>query len=345
MRKSRSFQLGDAGETHRHHVVSRIVGRELLLGDREKEYFRKLLDKQLRFSGLRALAWCFMGNHFHLLLEVPDKDTALEGWTEEDFISRLEILADETSTFMKLNEIAMFRENGNDEGITAIAESVRARLFDLSAFVKELKQKFTVWFNRRHDRVGTLWEGRFKSVLLGGTDAIRMVATYIDLNPVRAGLAEDPKDYRWCSYAAAVAGDKRARLGLGNAIGAGKTETWCKVAGEYRRLLFGRGEEKPGGATPDGLEKRRPGFSREEIQAVWKDGGRLPLAAVLRCRVRYFTDGVVLGSEEFLEDFFEKRREHFGPKRKRGARKMRRAEWGKVTVLRDLRVRPVEAPR
>lgn len=195
MRRSRSFQLGEVGTAHCYHVVSRIVGRDLVMEDREKEYFRKLLDKQLCFSGLRALAWCFMGNHFHLLLEVPDKEAALEGWTEDDLLGRLEILEDETSTFMTINEIAMFRDNGNDEGIARIAESVRARLFDLSAFMKEFKQKFTVWFNHRHERVGTLWEGRFKSVLLEGGYAVQMVAAYIDLNPVRAGLAEDPKDY------------------------------------------------------------------------------------------------------------------------------------------------------
>ena len=85
MRKLRSFQQGQAGQTHFYHVISRVSGRELVFGDEEKEQFRRLLDKQLEFSGLRAIAWCFMGNHFHLLLEVPGKETALEGWTEKDF--------------------------------------------------------------------------------------------------------------------------------------------------------------------------------------------------------------------------------------------------------------------
>ena len=40
------------------------------------------------------------------------------------------------------------------------------------------------------------------------------MAAYIDLNPVRAGMVDDPKDYRWCSYAEAVAGKKRSREGL-----------------------------------------------------------------------------------------------------------------------------------
>ena len=58
----------------------------MLFGDVEKENFHKILFKQLKFSGLRALAWCFMGNHMRHLLELPDKKTSLAYWAEEDFI-------------------------------------------------------------------------------------------------------------------------------------------------------------------------------------------------------------------------------------------------------------------
>jgi len=69
----------------------------------------------------------------------------------------------------------------------------------------------------------------------------------------------------------------------------------------------------------------------------------LPQHLALRCRVRYFTDGVVLGSSGFLEDFFEKKRAFFGPRRKTGARRMRGADWGGVRTLRDLQVDVIEA--
>ena len=45
-----------------------------------KEYFRRLLFKQAAFAGVTVVAWCFMSNHFHLLIEVPNKEKALEGW-------------------------------------------------------------------------------------------------------------------------------------------------------------------------------------------------------------------------------------------------------------------------
>src|SRR5690606_30232061 len=88
------------------------------------------------------------------------------------------------------------------------------RFCDLSAFVKELKERFSRWFNKHHERRGTLWMERFKSVLVEDGDALRTMALYIDLNPVRAGLVEDPKDYRWTGYGEASGGSKRARRGL-----------------------------------------------------------------------------------------------------------------------------------
>ena len=77
--------------------------------------------------------------------------------------------------------------------------------------MKPLKQCFTRWFNREQDRRGTLWEERFKSVLVEDGHAARVMAAYIDLNPVRAGMVEHPKDYRWSSYGEAVGGKQRAR--------------------------------------------------------------------------------------------------------------------------------------
>jgi len=336
MRKTREFLLGPEGETNYYHVVSRTTGKEMLFGDEDKEVFRIILLKQLKFSGLRALAWCFMGNHFHLLLEVPDKKAALKGWTDDDYIKRLGMFRSEWNTHQLLGEVAMYRENGYEEGIRVIAERVKQRLFDLSLFMKELKLKMTLAYNRAHERQGTLWEGRFKSVLLESGDAVRTVAAYIDLNPIRAGLVEDPADYRWCSYAAAVAGVKGARQALSFAVMGRQRVAWRTVAAEYRCLLFGTGEERLGGETVDGTDRWKGGFSQERIEEVLAAGGKLPLAAALRCRVRYFTDGAVLGGQRYVDEFFEQKREHFGERRKDGGRKMRGAEWGDLRVLRDL---------
>ncbi|MCF6311417.1 MAG: transposase [Verrucomicrobiales bacterium] len=350
MRKIRKFLLGPTGQTNYYHVVSRTTGRDILFEDDEKEVFCDLLMRQLKFSGLRALAWCFMGNHFHLLLEVPDKEAALQNWTQGDFIKRLHLLKEEWSSKLLLDEVILLQGNGGTERIQEIADSVKARLFDLSMFMKELKLKMTLAYNKIHGRKGTLWEGPFKSVLLQGaeqgesSDALRMVAAYIDLNPIRAGLAKEPEAYRWCSYAAAVAGVRTARQGLCFAV-TGKTKiTWKKVLQEYRCLLYSKGEKvvaETSGCEMDTASKGKAGFSDSQIQKVLSAGGRLPLAVALRCRVRYFSDGAVLGNQNFVDDFFVQKKEYFGKNRDTGARKLSGAEWGDLRVLRDLKKSPI----
>ena len=350
MRKTRQFILGEQdGQRRFVHVVTRTAGQELLFGDAEKETFRKILFKQLKFSGLRALSWCFMGNHLHLLLELPDKKKALSGWTNDDYIERLAVLRDGLSTRLLLGDVEMFRKNGNAKGISEIANRIRDRLFDLSVFMKELKQRMTIAYNHAHGRKGTLWEGRFKCTLVEYGEALRAVAAYIDLNPVRAGLVEKPEDYRWCSYAAAVGGMRLARSGLAEVVtasrGLAKKLSWPKAQESYRQLLFGIGQEVRGDSTPDGFVKSKGGFTQREIEAVAAGGGKLSFAAALRCRVRYFTDGAVLGSQAFVDDFFESRRSSFGEKRTNGARRMKGAHWGKLRVLRDLRIDALGLPQ
>ena len=63
-----------AGKPVLYHVISRVVDRRFVLGTEEKEKFRTLMRMQENFTGCRALSYCLMDNHFHLLLEVPPMD-------------------------------------------------------------------------------------------------------------------------------------------------------------------------------------------------------------------------------------------------------------------------------
>jgi putative transposase len=62
-------------------------------------------------------------------------------------------------------------------------------------------RRYVRHFNLRHQRTGTLWEGRYKSTLIQAERYLLACMTYIDLNPVRAALVADPRDYRWSSHA------------------------------------------------------------------------------------------------------------------------------------------------
>ena len=106
-------------------------------------------------------------------------------------------------------------------------------------------------------------------------------------------------------------------------------------------LLYAEGEER---RVAYGGRVVRKGIAAAEVDKVLESNGRLPLPQVLRCRVRYFTDGMAIGGKAFVERVFNENRGLFGPKRKDGARKMRFGEWGDLRTARALRVDAVSFP-
>ncbi len=234
-----------------------------------------------------------------------------------------------------------------------LVEAYAYRMHDLSEFMKMLLQRFSSWFNRRHERRGRLWEQRFKSVLVEDGTAARTMAAYIDLNPVRGGICQDPADYRWSSYGEAVAGGRRARAGLvrawrGHEGVTGTARGWAQggLSRQYRQVLLGKvlKEREDGEVGVRGsrgsraMAVERTGRERGELDA---NAGDLRISQVVRHRVRYFTDGAVIGGRGFVEEVFERCREYFGPKRRLGARKPRGALGalaGEVWTARDLRL-------
>jgi len=79
-----------------------------------------------------------------------------------------------------------------------------------------------------------------------------------------------------------------------------------------------------------------------DVDRVIAQGGKLPMHVLLRCRVRYFSDGLALGSQDFVDKLFERYRAQFGRKRKTGARPMTFADWPlDMCTLRNLRTNPV----
>ena len=329
-----------------YHVVSRVVDRRRVFGDREKEVFRKLLRNQEAFTGVRVVTYCLMSNHFHLLLEVPDRER-LVPLDEQRLLEVLPLLYDRETVEGVRQELERAREAGDERWHRDILHRYERRRGDLSQFLKELKLRVTLFMNKRLEREGTLWQSRFKSVLVEGAEsALQTVAAYIDLNPIRAGMVRTPEEYQWSGYGEACGGGRGAalaRAGLARISGVmqrdpGFAEDWEVAAARYRTLLYEEGREVA--ADPQMNQSGRPGFSNEEIEAVHAMGGKMSLPEALRHRVRYFCDGAVLGSEAFLEEVFAREqllRQRFGEKRKTGARTMRGADWGGLRVMRDLR--------
>lgn len=322
----RTRRLKIAGRDAVYHCMTRTVNGELLFKDREKEILRKMIRQVADFCGVEILTYCIMSNHFHVLVRVPNGRPV----SDSELRRRYQVLYPKPSKYQEATAEEMFQilKSGGEEA-EAIRCKLLARMGDVSEFMKAVKQRFSVWYNRSHQRYGTLWAERFKSVLVEGQgNPLQTMAAYIDLNAVRAGLVEDPKDYRFCGYAEAVAGVKEAKFGL--------VYIWTDHAAKridlalraHRLLIFGKH------ASDAHLTKAKHAAA---LKILDKEDGCLPKSTILRCRVRYFTDGAILGSAEFVRGFsdvwqMERQRRH--PPQ---AHSLKGADWGDLAVIQGLR--------
>ncbi len=331
MRVARILGEGEAF----YHILSRIVDRRLILDDAEKERFRCLMRAVEAFSGCQVLTWTCLSNHWHICLRVPEPELVSDG----ELIRRLNYLYDNPAVAQIEAELSDLRSKDKNTEAEALKARYTRRMFNLSEFVKTLKQRFTMSYNRRHGRKGTLWESRFKSLLFEGSRrAMWTLAAYIDLNAVRAGMVADPQDYRFCGYGEAVAGVQLARDGLIRVMQSpdDTMASWTRLGRHYRRLLYAHGQKEPG--------RNRGGIAIDRAEAVLAAGGRLTTHEVLRCRVRYFSDGMILGSRIFVDEMFVRHRSNFGVQRRTGSRTMRSAQWKGLFTARRLQLAPIAPP-
>jgi REP element-mobilizing transposase RayT len=356
MRKARWLAewAGKQGKPAIYHCISRVVDRRFVFGDTEREAFRMFMRMQENFTGCRVLTYCVMSNHFHVLLEVPPAPEG--GISDELLLKRLAALYSEAYVDGVAQELEAARSEGDEAMVAEIHARFTYRMHNLSEFMKTLLQRFTRWFNREHNRRGTLWEERYKSVIVESGVAARTIAAYIDLNPVRAGMVSDPAEYRWSGYGEAIGGGKKgngkkAREGIVRACmshkGAGfEAEKWKEVSRIYRRAMGMALGRKTLNLKLETSKKSKISVTKNtaellesaENETVLPDLG---MATMLRCRVRYFTDGAVIGSKEFVNEAFAGARERFTEKRKDGARQMRGGgaeAKGVLWSVRDLRV-------
>lgn len=210
----RKLRVKVDGESY-YHVTSRCALQAFLMKSSAKSMFVKMMRRAEEFSCVHVLAYCVMDNHFHILVKVPAKREI----GEEELKRKIEVLYGPIKAARIFKRWETWLESGDEDAVCDEQESYRARMFDVSEFVKTLKQRYSLWFcsnNLREDGSkieGTIWQGRFHSVLVENTQkALAAVAAYIDLNPVRAGIVSDAKSYRWSGYGAAHRGDGEAKV-------------------------------------------------------------------------------------------------------------------------------------
>jgi len=268
-----------------YHVMSRIAHRQYFLSSEERTRLLGIVKRTADFCGVELIAYAIMSNHFHLLVHVPPAG--------------------------ELNDAELLRRYAAWKGEAAAAElagrigpyerkRLKERMNDLSKFMQLAKEWYTFDYNSRNGHVGTLWEARFRSVLVERERlAISNVAGYIDLNPVRAGLVGSAAEYAWSSYGEASGGSILSQSKYAAVYG---TERWPETREMHEGVM-------------ERLEAARA--SREA-----ELGARGKLAPGEHWRIRGFTDGMVVGSEEFVERYFQANRSRFPAVRTSGPRRI-----------------------
>lgn len=151
-----------------YHITSRGDRREAIyLGDADRRGWLEVLGHGLERFDAQALAYCLMGNHYHLVLHT--------------------------------------------------------RQANLSLLMRHLNGVYTQDFNRRHRKVGHLYQGRFKAILVDREAYLLEACRYVELNPVRARIVSDPGAWAWSSYLAHV--------------GRAASPDWLDTAGLHAYLL------------------------------------------------------------------------------------------------------------
>ena len=128
-----------------YHVTSRGDRKEAIYDDdRDRYQFLEILGDTASIYNWGVLAYCLMGNHYHLVVRTPDAN--------------------------------------------------------LSGGMRHLNGVFTQASNRRHNRSGHLFQGRYKAILVDEDAYLLELSRYVVLNPVRAGLVHTPQEWPWSSY-------------------------------------------------------------------------------------------------------------------------------------------------
>jgi len=346
MAKSRILApwVGKEQKSAVYHCVSRVVERQFHFHKKEKERFVAVMRLYEEFCGVKILSFVVMSNHFHVMVEVPPRPHG--GICDDDILERVALLQAPVAVEALRERFESYRNSEAAGELTDVGrksyeelrEKYMSRMWDLGKFMQSLKQQFSRWFNKVHERKGTLWEERYNSSLVEPGHSALVVSSYIDLNPVRAGIVNDPKNYRWSSYAESVVGGKRARTGIvlmlrmkdrmissfdrlgGEELENGdrskrgieddvendlEGEAWRSIARRYRLFLYEEGRE-PGKSQQakavQGVKRSlRKGFTDEEIERERMRGGELGMITKVHCRTRAFIDGAVIGSRAFVE--------------------------------------------
>jgi REP element-mobilizing transposase RayT len=303
-----------------HHCFNRVINRSYLLSIPEKDRLRDWLQRVADFSGCILLGFAILDTHWHVLAII----TARKRLSDFEFCKRLGCIYSRVTVETMATQLSALRSAGEHAAAEALRAPYIRRMHDISELFKTFKQPFTQRFNARHNRSGTLWNGRFNNLPIDrGGHGLLAVLLYLDLNASRAGIVTQPSTYRFCGFGAACGGDQRIRKAMLTHIaplmGLGTTCSWKRFAKAYRLLLDSAGGHE---LTAENDADASVDETIEQLRAALADAEEVPWAHLMEQRVSWFTAGVVLGSAPFVDRMHHDYRLLLGWKRERQARQI-----------------------
>jgi REP element-mobilizing transposase RayT len=176
----------------------------------------------------RPLRIEFAGAYYHVTARGDRREAVYED--DEDRLRFLEIVRDAVEGFdwrchaycLMTNHYHLFVETAQG---------------NLSKGMRQINGVYTQWSNRRHRRSGHLFQGRFKGILVDSDVYLQTLSRYVVLNPVRAGLVDDPAQWRWSSYRATAGLEQAPRWLTTDAVLASFGRRKGEARAAYRRFV------------------------------------------------------------------------------------------------------------
>ena len=272
-----------------YHIISRTALLGFVLGDGEKDYLLNLIKDLSSVFFVDVYGLCIMGNHFHLLLKVKKADN----YAANEVRKRIGVYYRDKNRNVTDGQLPYFRE----------------KLSNLSEFVKEIKQRFSRYYNKLHNRRGYFWGDRFKSVIVENGDTLVNCLAYIDLNPIRANIVGRPEEYRWSSIGYHIQ-TKNGGSFLSTDFGLNGygNMTEAERLRNYREFMYEKGAlETEKGTTIEDAVINKEREKDYELTTVDR----------LRYRTRYFSDSGIIGTKGFVSLYYQQFKDYFNTSRKK----------------------------
>ena len=178
-----------------YHLTSRTNDRRFLFDNgKVKAQLVDALRRAAAFSGVEIDAYAAMDNHFHVVCEVVRTGVPVP---EDELVRRVAALKGGRAAERLAQKWKRLRMGGMEASVNEEQERLRARMNDISEFMKTFKELFNVWYKRERGYCGSVWSGRFASTLVEGGRYRATCMRYVYLNPVRAGIVARAADYAW----------------------------------------------------------------------------------------------------------------------------------------------------